>query len=517
MNSSSIAKIGLYMRLSRDDEKAGESLSIENQRKILYEYAVGCGGEVVDEYVDDGWSGTDFARPAVERMLADAQSGKINTVIVKDLSRFGRNYIQVGQYIDYIFPAYGIRFIAISDNVDTADRGSAAMDMLPIMNVFNEWHAASTSKKIKAVLAANMRGGRYTGWNYPYGYTVGADKDRTAVIDGAAAEVVRRIYRMRLGGCSARLIARALTDDGIPAPSARLCGYAGRGGSPPRWSPKTVMAILCDVTYTGSTVQHRTTSVSYKNHKVISVPEQERIVKKGAHEAIISHELWEGVQAVNRSVSRGRSDGKNRLHPLSGLLVCADCGKKMKAKSSRGGVSFVCRTYSDLGKGYCSSHSISEKALEEVVLSDIRSMLDPVGCVQAAKDRYAAMRGRYGGVRREKYLNGLRARLTRLDELLRAAFEERVLGGGDEALWKTLCAGYTSERSSVSEKIAEAESAAAAYERGGEEEYVNKVRRYFSCEALTRELCVQLIDLIEVGGQKGEAREISVYYRFSAD
>ncbi len=157
-------KIGIYMRLSRDDDKAGESTSIEHQRIILRKYVEEYGGVIVDEYVDDGWSGTNFDRPEVKRMMEDAKTGKIDTVIVKDLSRFGRNYIQVGQYIDYIFPAYGIRFIALNDNVDTSDRSSTAMDMMPIMNVFNEWHAANTSKKIRAVLEASQRSGKYTNW-----------------------------------------------------------------------------------------------------------------------------------------------------------------------------------------------------------------------------------------------------------------------------------------------------------------------------------------------------------------
>ena len=155
-------RTGLYLRLSRDDEKAGESMSIENQRTILRKFVSENDGTIADEYIDDGWSGTDFDRPGVKRLLDDAKDGKIDTIVVKDLSRFGRNYIQVGQYIDYIFPAYGIRFIALSDNVDTAERGSAGMDMMPIMNVFNEWHAANTSKKIRAVLEANWRQGKYT-------------------------------------------------------------------------------------------------------------------------------------------------------------------------------------------------------------------------------------------------------------------------------------------------------------------------------------------------------------------
>lgn len=204
-------RTGIYLRLSRDDAKAGESMSIENQRMILEKYVAEHGGIIVDEYVDDGWSGTDFRRPGVERLLSDAKAGKLDTILVKDLSRFGRNYIQVGQYIDYIFPAYGIWFLALSDHVDTADRASAGMDMMPIMNVFNEWHAANTSKKIRAVLEANWRKGKYTNWAYPFGYKAGKDENRTAVIDEEAATVVRRIFEMRIQGYSAQAIARTLT------------------------------------------------------------------------------------------------------------------------------------------------------------------------------------------------------------------------------------------------------------------------------------------------------------------
>lgn len=154
-------KAGTYLRLSKDDEKAGDSLSIENQRLILQKYVAEQGWELVDEYVDDGYSGTNFDRPDVQRLLEDAKNGRIDIIIVKDLSRFGRNYIQVGQYVDYIFPMYNIRFIALSDNVDTADTNSSGMDMMPIMNVFNEWHSANTSKKIRAVIEANARAGKY--------------------------------------------------------------------------------------------------------------------------------------------------------------------------------------------------------------------------------------------------------------------------------------------------------------------------------------------------------------------
>ncbi|MDE6677289.1 MAG: recombinase family protein, partial [Clostridia bacterium] len=245
-------KTGIYMRLSRDDEKSGESTSIERQRIILKNYVAEKGGTIVDEYIDDGWSGTSFDRPDMQRMLSDAQSGKIDTIIVKDLSRFGRNYIQVGQYIDYIFPAYGIRFVAINDNVDTSDRTSTAMDMMPIMNVFNEWHAANTSKKIRAVLEASQRSGKYTSWGYPYGYKAGTDENRTAVIDAEAAKIVKRIFELRAEGKSARTIARILTDDKVPNPTTyftKLDGGKWNRPCNPYWWSSTVMNILSNPVY----------------------------------------------------------------------------------------------------------------------------------------------------------------------------------------------------------------------------------------------------------------------------
>lgn len=210
---------GLYMRLSQEDERTGESLSIENQRHILRKYAEEHGLEIHDEYIDDGISGTTFDRPQVQRLLDDAKTGVINTIIVKGLSRFGRNYIEVGQYLDYVFPAFGIRFIAIQDNVDTSNRESNAMEMMPIMNVFNEWHAANTSKKIRAVKRANAAEGIYSAKKAAYGYIMGTDKKRTPVIDEEAAAVVRRIFEVYASGISPVQIANTFNVEGVPSPS----------------------------------------------------------------------------------------------------------------------------------------------------------------------------------------------------------------------------------------------------------------------------------------------------------
>ena len=520
-------KTGLYLRLSRDDEKAGETMSIENQRIILRKYAADNGGIIVDEYIDDGWSGTDFERPGVKRLLDDAKDGKIDTIVVKDLSRFGRNYIQVGQYIDYIFPAYGIRFIALSDNVDTADRSSTGMDMMPIMNVFNEWHAANTSKKIRAVLEAKWQAGKYTNWAYPYGYKAGSDENRTAIVDEEAAKIVRRIYDMRLQGNSARTIARKLTDERILNPTAhytRLDGKKSDRRGSPHWSPKTVSDILKDPTYIGTLTQHRTTRFSYKNHKVLNVPQSEQIVRENAHVAIIDRDVWDKVQAINGSVSRGRTDKSNRIHPLSGLLVCADCGKKLKGKSAGGNKIYIycCRTYVDLGKKYCTSHSITEKQLESIVLQDIRSMLGDIKIDEKkAKEYFLRERTKCDEQNRlsdENQLRALTNRLAELDKLIQAAFEEKVLGSLPESVCKSLCEKYQAEKDSAEEQKTELEMRLAETNSidADAEEYITRLKQYAKCKELTREMCMQLIEFITVGAKPTDdkPRELHIYYKF---
>lgn len=521
-------KTGIYMRLSRDDEKSGESMSIENQRIILQKYVEQHGGNIVDEYIDDGWSGTDFNRPGVMRLLDDAKTGKIDTIIVKDLSRFGRNYIQVGQYVDYIFPAYGIRFIALSDNIDTADRSSTAMDMMPIMNIFNEWHAANTSKKIRAVQAANQRAGKYTNWEYPFGYKAGTDACRTAVIDEQAAKIVRRIYDLRAQGVSTRKIVRILTDEGIPNPSAyytRKDGQKWNRNCSDKWSTRTVMWILTNPVYIGKTIQHKTTRISYKNHKTVNVPENEWVVKENAHEPIISQELWDKVQTVNNSVSRGKTDKANTVHILSGMLVCADCGSKMKIKytNRKEGRSyyFVCRTYVDLGKKYCTSHCISEQRLESIVLQDVRSMLSGVMIdEEKAKERFIRNKAksneqnRYADERKRK---ALKKRLAELDKFIQSAFEEKVRGNLPENVCSKLCANYQTEINEMEHAIEEIEERLAEEEKnkGDIEEYIRRLKQYGSYEKLTRETVLQLIDFITVGEKEEDSqRELNIYYKF---
>ena len=293
--------VGIYARLSRDDERAGESLSIENQKLMLTRYVEEQGWTIHDVYVDDGISGTTFERTQVQRLLEDAKAGTINLIIVKDLSRFGRNYIEIGQYIDYIFPLYGIRFIALQDNVDTANNESGAMDMMPIMNVFNAWHAANTSKKIRAVKKVNAKNGKYNSSKAPYGYVIGTDEKRLPVIDEPAASVVRRIFELRAKGISRGKIAETLNGEGMQTP-AEYCrnkfGYVTNTRTYGLWTAKTIANIVKNPTYRGDMAQLKETTVSYKNHKRIIKDESEFVIVTDTHEAIVDRELWFKVREI---------------------------------------------------------------------------------------------------------------------------------------------------------------------------------------------------------------------------
>ncbi len=520
---------GLYLRLSQEDERQGESVSIDNQRTILRKYAEDKGFEIHDEYIDDGISGTTFQRPEVQRLLDDAKTGVINTIIVKDLSRFGRNYIEVGQYIDYVFPAFGIRFIAIQDNVDTENRDSGAMEMMPIMNVFNEWHAANTSKKIRAVLKANAREGKYHARKAPYGYVKSDSEKKTPVVDEEAAAVVRRIFEMRASGLSPHKIADILNAEGILNPS-RYClekyGIVGRRDNVGLWSFCGVNSILQNPTYLGHMVQQRDGTVSYKNHKRYIKDESEWIIVYNTHEAIISQELWNKVREVEKSVAQGRKTKRGYTHPLSGFLYCADCGGKMKMNSIvRNGkvdLNFNCGNHARLGKSYCFSHFIQAKDLEAIVLDDIREMAQRI--VLDEKDvreefiRHNAEVQEKSIKTAKKELQAKSKRKEELPRLMQIAYEDRLKGKMPEDICLGFIQKYSEEQKRLEGEIEELESKLTETENTMQsaDEFIRNIKKYLEAPVLTREMCYELIDRIIIGGHPkhtGKEREIDIVYK----
>ena len=534
MTRQSTYNVGIYVRLSQEDMREGESLSIENQKKMLTDYvSQQAGWNLVGIYEDDGYSGTSFDRPGVRQLLDDAKSGKINLILCKDLSRFGRNYIEVGQYIDYIFPSFNIRFIALSDNVDTLDRNSTAMDLMPIMNLFNEWHAANTSKKVRSVLAQNAKEGKYIASFAAYGYLKGDDEKHTPVIDEPAAKVVRRIFELRATGITPTQIAKILNADGVPIPSDYRAQRLGKPNPYKNtfhyWSHVAVRNILSNPIYIGHLAQQKFTTVSFKNHKSVRRGKDEWVIAENTHEPIISQELWDKCQEVDRCASHGKIMKKGIVLPLNSMMFCPDCGAKMKlnghAKKKDGSVNYfyACGTYSRCGSTACTTHYISRKQIEKIVLADI-----------LAKARYVIENedeARQEFLRRKetegtKHLDDSRqqlakcqSRLAELKMMTQKVYQDKLLGKVPEDLCLETLGQFRAEEAELTEKV---KSLTAALEQDSKarydiEEFICRLKQYADAPELTREMCVDLIEYVVIGDRpkdKSTPRRIQIYYKF---
>ena len=522
---------GLYLRLSQEDERQGESISIDNQRTMLRKYAEEHGFEIHDEYIDDGVSGTTFQRPEVQRLLDDAKTGVINTIIVKDLSRFGRNYIEVGQYIDYVFPAFGIRFIAIQDNVDTANRDSGAMEMMPIMNVFNEWHAANTSKKIRAVKRSHALEGKFSGSRTPYGYLKGTDEKRTFQIDEETAPTVRRIFEMYASGISPQRLAEIFNEEDIPSAGRLAFLRTGRkynNNEHPYWEQSTIRPILKNIAYIGHLAQQKTSAISYKNHGLIRKDKSDWVIVYNTHEPIISQELWDRVQARMVSQSHGRKMHTGITHPLSGFLYCADCGAKLKMgyvwnkRKNDYRYNFNCGRHVRYGKTYCFSHYITSNILEKIVLDDIREMAKMIVLDEdSIREEYA----RHNAELKEQSIKSIkrelqtkRKRTEELSRLIQVAYEDRVKGKMPEDICISFIQKYSDEQKLLEPEIKAAETKLNEIEtaRQNADDFIRSIKKYLDAPALTREMCYELIEKVVVGGLPkitGKEREIHIVYK----
>ena len=534
MTRQSTYNVGIYVRLSQEDMREGESLSIENQKKMLTDYvSQQAGWNLVGIYEDDGYSGTNFDRPGVRLLLDDAKSGKINLILCKDLSRFGRNYIEVGQYVDYVFPSFNIRFIALSDNVDTLDRNSTAMDLMPIMNLFNEWHAANTSKKVRSVLAQNAKEGKYIASFAAYGYLKGDDEKHTPVIDEPAAKVVRRIFELRATGITPTQIAKKLNAECVPIPSDYRAQRLGKPNPYKNtfhyWSHVAVRNILGNPIYIGHLAQQKFTTVSFKNHKSVRRGKDEWVIAENTHEPIISQELWDKCQEVDRCASHGKIMKKGIVLPLNSMMFCPDCGAKMKlnghAKKKDGSVNYfyACGTYSRCGASTCTTHYISQKQIEKIVLADI-----------LAKARYVIENedeARQEFLRRKetegtKHLDDARqqlakcqSRLAELKMMTQKVYQDKLLGKVPEDLCLETLSQFRTEEAELTEKV---KSLTAALEQDSKarddiEEFICRLKQYADAPELTREMCVDLIEYVVIGDRpkdKSTPRRIQIYYKF---
>lgn len=517
----------LYCRLSKDDEQIGDSNSIVHQKEILAKYAKEHGFVNCKFYVDDGYSGTNFNRPDFQRLMADAEEGKLSTVIVKDMSRFGRDYIMVGYYTEIYFSNLDIRFIAINDNVDSNIQ--TENDLTPFKNVFNEWYAKDTSKKIRAVFKAKGNSGKHLTTNPPFGYKKDPnDKDKW-IIDEEAAGTVKRIFEMFSNGVRMPEIARKLTQEKVETPTLYNLNHGIKirrtSEFPEIWSNATIKGILDQIAYAGHTVNFQTTKKSYKNKKQVRLPKEGWVIYRNTQEAIIDEKTFETVQQM-RNVKRAYTKF-NEPNMFSGLLYCADCGNHLtiqRVARNRKMDNFSCATYRNKKKGLCSCHRILVSDLETIVKEDLQKVCEYVFLHEKEfTDEYLS------GSKKEteKFQAKTKTELKRLFErqeeigrIIRKLYEDNVNGRITDERFDFLAKSYENEGNDLKTKIQELQNALASSVQDEEKlsKFLKIVNSYTEIEELTPEILNSFIEKIYIGEtEKYDGRkmqEVEIIYKF---
>lgn len=499
----------LYCRLSVDDDnKDEESNSILNQRQILTDFARKEGHTNTMFFVDDGVSGTTFQRPAFQRMEKMAENGEIGTIIVKDLSRFGREQVEMGRLSQVVYPSLGIRFIAIQERVDTLT--GDGVEMMPFHNIFNEWYAAQTSKKIRAVWQSKAEHGERVSSTVPFGYKKSEENPKQWVIDEPAAEVVRKIYAQCLAGRGPSQIARQLEEEQVLVPSAYYESIGRKHAqkapvNPYSWDQKTVVGILENRQYTGCAVNFKTTTVSYKVHKTIYKPKEEYQIIPDMQEPIISEEQWLRVQELREHRRRPTRSGRTSL--FSGLVYCPDCGAKLHfsaAKSmTRNQEHFRCANYKS-GRGSCTIHYIRDVVLERIVLEAISDLADFVRCYEPVflymlAKKNSAMRQKEYRRLQQAAESGAR-RIAEIDRLIERVFEQNASGVLSDERFAVMLKKYEQEQKELTSEVAESRKTLQSAEQQAVDLrlILRTLREMTDIKELTPTLVNSLIERIEV-------------------
>ena len=517
----------LYCRLSQDDGREGESNSISNQKEILAQYARANGFHNTMFFVDDGISGTTFDRPDFQRMQRMIENGEIGVVIVKDLSRLGRNYLDVGEYLEIKYPTLGVRFIAIQENVDTLK--NTGTEMMPFNNIFNEWYAAQTSKKIRAVWKSKADKGERIAAAIPYGYIKSQDDPKQWIIDEEAAKVVRYIFELTLEGLGPMKIARRLEDEQILSPTAYYLengrkssnDISARGKC--AWSTTSVRHILENRQYTGCTVNFKTSLVSYKVHKTVYNPEEEWQIIPNTQEAIIDEDTFNRVQELRDSRRRNTATGRESL--FSGLLYCADCKSKLyfcAAKSIKPEQEFHrCSAYKE-NRGSCSIHFIREVVLREAILELVKRV---ALFIQQYEAVFLYMYAKKHNITKEVNTRNMKAtiernkrRIKELDKLIERIYEDNVLGKIPDARFSKMMASYEAEQNQLVTETAKAEESLKTMEQDKVDlrAFLEAIRQCTDIKELTPAIVNRLIRRIEVhNSEKIDGRKqvrLDVYF-----
>lgn len=502
-NTSKNLITALYCRLSQEDERLGESLSIENQRLMLKKYAEEHRFPNLQFYVDDGFSGADFNRPSFKRMMNDVECGKVGIVIVKDQSRLGRDYLQTGMLMEITFPQYDVRFIAVNDGVDSANGVS---DFSGIKNYFNDFYAKDTSRKIRAVQRAKGERGERVSSATPYGYMRNPKNKKELIPDPETAPVVKRIFEMCASGMGVGKICDVLTKENILAPSVYMFQRTGKRigqpdlSRPYHWAQTTVRAMLSNQEYVGDTVNFKTYSKSNKLKKRLKNAPENILIFRDTHEAIIDRKTFDLVQ--KHYEGRRRPDKHGETDKYAGYLFCGDCGKRLYLHRAKENV-FACAGHKKRTTD-CTMHYIRESVLDQIVLHNLKTVTAYAReqpeefYAMAAQNGEAEAKKFYATAEREKAQ--IKKRIKELDNIIRCLYEDRVTGRITPERYDVMAGGYEQEQAELRQKLQ------SITERIGQmdmqekciQEFMDKAKSYIEMPKLTPELLRVFIRRIEV-------------------
>ena len=530
----------LYERLSRDDELTGESNSIVNQKSYLESYAAQHGFLNCVHYTDDGWSGGNFDRPSWKQLVADVEAGKVGTVLVKDMSRIGRDYLQTGYFTEVLFRQHDVRFIAIANNVDSDDPGSN--EFTPFMNIMNEWYLRDQSRKMRAAVQMKGRSGKPITTNAPYGYKKDPDDHNHWLVDEEAASVVRRIFHLSIEGHGPYEIANILMQDSVETPGyyfAKRSGNLLQGCNATEhrydWHGGTVLKILGRQEYMGHTVNFRTHKVSYKSKKKADNPPEEWVIFENTHEAIVDADTWKLAQ--HEKGTKTRIDSVGLANPLTGLMFCADCGAKMynsrhrnERNNDASGLYFDtynCSTYSNTRireTKICSNHHISTQAVRTLLLEAIRKIAqyaisDPKAFAQQIRAE-AQIQHEAAAKELKRRLARDRKRCAELDGLFQKLYESYATGKITEKRFDMMAANYETEQTELEQRIADGQQELDTYMQDEDriDKFLELTKRYTDFSELTTPMIKEFVEKIVVHapdrstGQR--TQQVDIYFKF---
>lgn len=529
----------LYLRLSKDDGTDSESSSIQTQKEMLTRYCRENGFIIADYYIDDGYSGKNFERPSFKRLIGDIEDGKINCVITKDLSRLGRNLIDSSLYIEVFFPENGVRYIALTDGVDTDNNSS--LDMTPFKNLMNDMYVRDISRKVKSAILTRQKQGKFIGPKASYGYLKDPADHNHLIIDERYAPIVRRIYAMALEGMGIQQIRNVLRAEKIPRPAAALDETFGRyerfyksEESVYAWHHSSIREILRNPVYKGAIRGPKCPKVSFGSEKRKSCKDAGTFVVEGMHEPIIDPEKWEIVQRLITSRKHTPNpNGKKYDNVFCGLVKCADCGYGMTLNrvhrawnddDINANYEYLCNFYRTEGKKACSKHKIYANELHRVVLEDIKRLANEA--LNDDKGMFEHIARSLGNSENdeikhsEKEIKKAQKRLKELDKLFAKLYEDNVSGDISEHNYKQLSATYEREQSELESKIDELNAQLKVTSRNDKNtaNFVELIKEYSDINELTQALLNTLIDRIEIHEPEEidgvYVQLIDIYYKF---